>query len=79
MRAVLDESSRNYELGYLGRRLDVLWEATHTYGPDGWQLHGLTDNYLKVTAKAQRLLWNEITPVLIENVQEMGGVSGTIQ
>ncbi|MDD5370496.1 MAG: tRNA (N(6)-L-threonylcarbamoyladenosine(37)-C(2))-methylthiotransferase MtaB [Anaerolineaceae bacterium] len=78
MRALLAESSRSYAAGYLGRQLRVLWEATHTYGPDGWHLHGLTDNYLKVSTHAPRLLWNVITPVLIEEVRE-DGLAGAIQ
>ncbi len=63
MRAILAESARAYQAGFLGQVLPVLWEAATSLGPEGWQLSGLTSNYLRVSAIAPRRLWNQITPV----------------
>lgn len=78
MRAVLLQSQQNYVDQFLRSELDVLWESTDENGPEGWKLHGLTDNYLRVTAYAPRPLWNEITRVRLEH--RMGNaIQGSIR
>ncbi len=72
VRALLVESAGRYQEGFLGKVMPVLWESATAFGPDGWQLSGLTDNYLRVTARAPRQCWNRITPV------QMVGVEGGI-
>jgi threonylcarbamoyladenosine tRNA methylthiotransferase MtaB len=69
MRRLLAESAGDYQEGFLGRVLPVLWECATGYGPDGWQLSGLTDNYLRVSAQAPRQCWNRITPVRLMSLQ----------
>ncbi len=67
LRAALAESSRRYRQQFIGAELEVLWEATGAYGPDGWRLHGLTGNYLRVNALSPERLWNQLSRVkLIE-------------
>ncbi len=72
VRALLAESAGRYQGSFLGKVMPVLWESATAFGPDGWQLSGLTDNYLRVTAQAPRQCWNRITPV------QMVGVEGGI-
>jgi hypothetical protein len=69
MRALLGESARDYAQPFLGEVLPVLWESATSAGPNGWQLSGLTDNYLRVSAAAPRRLWNEITPVRLTGLE----------
>lgn len=65
LRSVLAESSERYRRRFVGKDLEVLWEATDSYGPQGWRLHGLTGNYLRVTALARERLWNQLSRVRI--------------
>lgn len=78
MRSLLAESAGRYQGGFLGRVLPVLWESAKAFGPDGWQMSGLTDNYLRVSAQAPRQCWNRITPVRLVGVEE-GILSGHLQ
>jgi threonylcarbamoyladenosine tRNA methylthiotransferase MtaB len=63
LRAVLAESADAYQARFLGRELPVLWESATGLGPQGWQLSGLTDNYLRVSAWSAQAIINQITPV----------------
>lgn len=70
LRDALAESAERYRSRFLGETLEVLWETAHALGPDGWELSGLTDNYLRVEATAPEPLWNRITPVRLERSRE---------
>jgi threonylcarbamoyladenosine tRNA methylthiotransferase MtaB len=72
LRALLAESAHNYQEDFLGETLPVLWESATALGPEDWHLSGLTDNYLRVHARAPRHLWNQITPVRIDHFNEDG-------
>jgi|YelNatPaOPRAMG01_1025707.scaffolds.fasta_scaffold00088_66 threonylcarbamoyladenosine tRNA methylthiotransferase MtaB len=72
MRAVLAQAARSYQARFLGAELEVLWEATDAYGPEGWRLRGLSDNYLRVSAYASQPLWNQICRVRIERLAPDG-------
>lgn len=63
MRAILDLAEKQYQAGFVGQVLPVLWESTRALDSIGWTVSGLTDNYLRVQAVTPRHLWNEITPV----------------
>jgi len=63
MRAVFTEAAESYRSLFIGQTLAVLWESATAYGPQGWEMNGLTDNYLRVRAHAPKSLWNQITPV----------------
>jgi threonylcarbamoyladenosine tRNA methylthiotransferase MtaB len=63
VRTVLAESSASYRENFIGQVLPVLWESASTVGPHGWELRGLTGNYLRVKAQAPHNKWNTITPV----------------
>jgi len=67
LRTALAGSARAYQQRFLGQILPVLWERVTTLDAQTWHVSGLTDNYLRVEARAPRHLWNQITPVhLIE-------------
>jgi threonylcarbamoyladenosine tRNA methylthiotransferase MtaB len=78
LRQVLAEAAAAYQARFLGQVLPVLWENTARLGSQGWQLSGLTGNYLRVTALAPQRLWNQITPVrLLEQTPQ--GLAGSIE
>ena len=63
MREVLAESAQAFRAGFLGQVLSVLWESAASLGPQGWEMSGLTDNYLRVHASSPVGLWNQILQV----------------
>ena len=63
MRAVFARSAGAYQARFVGQVLPVLWESAASLGPQGWEMSGLTGNYLRVNAYAPQGLWNQITPV----------------
>lgn len=77
LRQVLAKSSRKFRVPFIGSQASVLWEATNHYGPAGWRLHGLTDNYVRVETQSQQRLWNQISQVRIEHLTE-NGLSGRL-
>jgi tRNA A37 methylthiotransferase MiaB len=77
LRAVLAESSLQYRQQFAGRAMEVLWESTDAFGPEGWRLHGLTDNYLRVSAVSQERLWNQLSQVRLTTVTP-DGMAGNI-
>jgi threonylcarbamoyladenosine tRNA methylthiotransferase MtaB len=77
LRAVFTETAWSYRQQFVGRKLPVLWEATDQLSDQGWQLEGLTDNYIRVKATAPEPRWNRLDSVeLIEN--ETDGLRGSI-
>ena len=70
MREVIAQSGRLYQQRFIDSVLPVLWESATALGPEGWELSGLTDNYLRVSATAPRHLWNRITPVRLAKLHE---------
>lgn len=70
MRHVLAEAERAYQTGFIGAVLPVLWESAARLGPNGWEMSGLSGNYLRVNAAAPRALWNQITPVRVTGLAE---------
>jgi threonylcarbamoyladenosine tRNA methylthiotransferase MtaB len=72
LREALSASARQYRSRFLGRELPVLWESITGCGPDGWLVTGLTDNYLRVSARSDSNLWNVITPAHLEALDNEG-------
>ncbi len=72
MHAVINEAASRYQQQFLGQDLDVLWENTASFGPAGWKLSGLTDNYLRVHVHSPQLLWNQLTPVHLSAFTQEG-------
>lgn len=77
MRAVLAESARTFRQHFIEQRIEVLWEGAGSFGPQGWQMEGLTDNYLRVEAWSPVNRWNEVN--LVELKEDRGNrISGVI-
>jgi threonylcarbamoyladenosine tRNA methylthiotransferase MtaB len=73
----LEESAKVYRQRFIGKTMSVLWESTSELGEWGWQMEGLTGNYLRVTANALSPRWNMIDNVKL-TAQTVGGMSGEI-
>ncbi len=65
LREALEESAQAYRARFLGRTLTVLWESVAEMGEWGWQMDGLTGNYLRVRAAASVPRWNEFDRVTL--------------
>lgn len=77
VRQIFAESASSYRSQFVGHVLPVLWESATAFGPDGWEICGLTDNYLRVKAISPQRLWNEITPVYMTQASA-GGMLGEL-
>jgi len=65
---LLEESARSYREKFVGRQMSVLWESTSEMGDSGWQMEGLTENYLRVQAFAPAPRWNELDAVVLQEI-----------
>jgi threonylcarbamoyladenosine tRNA methylthiotransferase MtaB len=72
LRTVLAESTEAYRRKFIGKTMPVLWEAISILTDEGWQIEGLTDNYLRVTAIAPEPRWNRIDQVFLTSVSAEG-------
>jgi threonylcarbamoyladenosine tRNA methylthiotransferase MtaB len=77
LRGVFEEGARAYRQRFLGQETSVLWESVTQMDGQGWQMQGLTGNYLRVTANAPQPRWNLLERVLLTR-QTQTGLSGEI-
>ena len=70
LHSALDESAKSYRQKFIGQTMDVLWESTSEMGEWGWQMEGLTGNYLRVNAFAPSPRWNEIDLVQLNEFDD---------
>jgi threonylcarbamoyladenosine tRNA methylthiotransferase MtaB len=66
----LEDSATSYRQKFLGQTISVLWESTSEMGEWGWQMEGLTGNYLRVNACAPSPRWNEIDLVKLNEFDD---------
>ena len=78
MRSVTAASALQYQSGFLGKTAEVLWESASGLGPNGWQMEGLTDTYIRVRAFSADNIWNQVNTVVLEE-QLDSGFLGIIQ
>lgn len=78
LREALDESQSVYRHRFVGQTMSVLWESTSEMGEWGWQMEGLTGNYLRVKAFAASPRWNELDTVVLMEVTA-DGIKGNIR
>jgi len=78
LRMAFGTAAQDYRAQFIGRRASVLWESTRQLGESRWQLEGLTDNYIRVSAVASAPRWNQIDTVLLTGSSE-NGLSGTLE
>jgi len=72
MRQAFRRSAQIYQEKFIGREVSVLWESKNSQCRDGWILHGLTENYLQVTAFSPEPICNEISQVKLVEILEDG-------
>jgi len=77
LRDVFEEGAQAYRQRFLGQRVSVLWESVTEMNGQDWQMEGLTENYLRVTATATEPLWNEISDVELVSIIS-GKINGDI-
>ncbi len=77
LRDVFEDGAKAYRQHFLGQTMSVLWESTTQLNGQGWQMSGLTGNYLRVKATAPQPLWNEISQVEVQNLSD-NGLNGKI-
>lgn len=63
LRSALATSARAYRAKFVGRTMPVLWEARTSQTASGFQIEGLTDNYIRVVAVASEPRWNQLDRV----------------
>jgi len=68
----LEESATSYREKFIGQKMSVLWESTSEMGERGWQMEGLTENYLRVSAFASSPRWNELDDVQLSKISDNG-------
>ena len=78
LRSILIESSQTFRRNFIGTTLPVLWEARSTQTETGWQIEGLTDNYIRVVAEASTMKQNQLDYVLLKT-DGAGYLIGEIQ
>lgn len=72
LRQALSESEKAFQTRFIGCEMSVLWEAAHQFGPEGWQVSGLTGNYIRVHAASPDQVWNQIIPAHLVEIAEDG-------
>ena len=65
-------SELEYQNNFIRKTLPVLWEASAYPLDQGWQIEGLTPNYLKVKAFSPDKRWNTIDMVQINQINSEG-------
>lgn len=68
MRKEFEETAHRYQEQFLGKNLEVLWEKSK-YNGQNWDLTGLSGNYLKVRAESNLDLYNQISTIEIQAIQ----------
>jgi len=77
LREVFEAGANSYRERFVGQKVSVLWESATEFNDGGWQMQGLTGNYLRVKAASKRPLWNEISTVRILR-PDINGLTATL-
>jgi len=73
------KKGRKFIVGvFVGQETSVLWESVTQLDSQGWQLEGLTGNYLRVEAVAPQPRWNHLDRVKLTRQTKDGLVVGEI-
>jgi threonylcarbamoyladenosine tRNA methylthiotransferase MtaB len=70
LRGVFEAGAEAYRQRFIGQEVSVLWESVTQMDGQGWQMEGLTGNYLRVNASAQGPLWNKISDVTLRSLAD---------
>jgi threonylcarbamoyladenosine tRNA methylthiotransferase MtaB len=72
MRQILADGAHAYQQQHLEQELEVLWESATPLSASQWELSGLSDNYLRVTALSASPCRNQIMRVHITGITQDG-------
>jgi threonylcarbamoyladenosine tRNA methylthiotransferase MtaB len=72
LRAAFSEMGETYRRQFIGQMQQVLWESVTELGEWGWQMEGLTGNYIRVTAYAPSPRWNMVDKVKLTGLSADG-------
>lgn len=70
LRSVFSGLAIQYQSKFIERTVEVLWESADILPDGSFMMHGLTDNYLRVTAHSITNRWNQISSVLLTQVEQ---------
>ncbi|OQY30833.1 MAG: hypothetical protein B6I38_06770, partial [Anaerolineaceae bacterium 4572_5.1] len=68
LREVFAEMGARYREKFIGQTMSVLWESSSQASESGWEMSGLTGNYLRVRAIASEPRWNQIDQVCLVKI-----------
>ncbi len=68
-RSIFDASASAYRQKFIGRSIFVLWESMTQHNELGWQMEGLTGNYLRVAGVAKTPRWNYVDEVKLTRLE----------
>jgi threonylcarbamoyladenosine tRNA methylthiotransferase MtaB len=77
LRELFEEGAKAYRQCFVGGETSVLWESVTQMDGQGWQMEGLTGNYLRVGAVAPGPRWNYLDRVKLTR-QTKDGLVGEI-
>jgi threonylcarbamoyladenosine tRNA methylthiotransferase MtaB len=77
LRGLFEEGAKAYRQRFIGQKMSVLWESVTEVNGQGWQMEGLTGNYLRVQAVAPQPRWNHLDRVELTR-QTKDGLVGEI-
>ncbi|MFL7868985.1 MAG: MiaB/RimO family radical SAM methylthiotransferase [Anaerolineales bacterium] len=77
LRETFEEGAKAYRQRFVGEETSVLWESVTQMDGQGWQMEGLTGNYLRVRAVAPEPRWNHLERVKLTR-QTKDGLIGEI-
>ena len=74
LRKVFEDGAKSYRERFIGQEASVLWESVTELNGQGWQMGGLTGNYIRVNVCASEPRWNQIDSVRISSANQNGMV-----
>jgi len=69
MRKAFEKSEGKYQTDFLGNEVTALWETAHRTHCKEWSLTGLSDNYLRISAKSSENRWNQFDHVKLTGIK----------
>ena len=63
LREAFAEMGAAYRKKFIGETMSVLWEASRSTSESGWEMSGLTGNYIRIRATLSEPRWNEVDDV----------------
>ena len=70
LREAFAEMESRYRERFIGKIMPVLWESSRSRSDAGWEMSGLTGNYLRVHAISSEPRWNQIDQVRLTKTEE---------